>query len=79
MSDKYITYGPGKDIDPGKHIFSLSSPLERTLFEALQQREEMIQKAIQIAYDRWDSVNSNWAEQEVLREIIDALGGTDGE
>jgi len=49
MSNKYIECGPGKDIDPTdqerRDLLSLSSPRERLLFQALQQREERKDRA----------------------------------
>lgn len=34
--------------------------------------------AIKIVCERYDLIGSDWAEQEILSQIIDILEGTDG-
>ena len=84
MSDKYITYGKGCEIDPARYwpssenaemYLRVDSP---KILRALQQREEMRLEALRIANERYDSIGSDWAEREILSEIIDILEGTDG-
>lgn len=82
MSDKYLEYGLGKDIDPEELRFKMEhefpgSPYHEvwihTLLDALQQREERRLEALKIASERYDSIGTDWAEREILSQIIDIL------
>ena len=89
MSDKYITYGPGGDIDPAKmeehityneDVLSPNRELLRLLWTALQQREEIIIRAIEALrrpYPDGSAADCIYAAAEALR-VLRRTEGTDG-
>ena len=81
MSDKFIKYGPGCDIDPTgmeehitykEDVLSPDRELLRILWNALQQREERIQRA-----KEWAVMCSD--NEPSMEHLIQILEGTDGE
>lgn len=86
MSDKIITYGPGKDVDPeetigacGPHDMTrtLAKKLEKA-YEALQQREERRKKAIDVLHTEIRLGSATNGAVASMVEAIKILEGTDG-
>ena len=87
MRDKYLEYGPGKDIDPEEVDEEIArgtyygdsyalGKLANKLIDALQQREERKDRAIAILRNTAHST-SDHAEDEIY-EALEILEGTDG-
>ena len=89
MSDKYIPYGPGCEIDPIKLQERLDKGFmhypEQRLWTALQQREEREKLVIDKChlllerYQTKQQTNLRAMICEHLQQLIDILEGTDGE
>ena len=78
MSNKYITYGKGNDIDPEviDRVISQTALVYveeyEMIYRALQQREERIQRA-----KEWAVMCSD--NEPSMEHLIQILEGTDGE